>query len=76
MLLHGPLTIRAADRVLYGSEATWAAWDALRAEHGSELAAMATAHRAEGRAANERACERAQIHGAGSTGGEWFGEEI
>ncbi len=73
-LLTGPLTIRERDRAAYGDAAAWAAWEALRADHGDRLRAMADAYRDRIRAENDRACDRAQIRGTGSVGGDWLRE--
>lgn len=73
-LLLGPLTIADHARASYGDAATWAAWEALRADHADRLTAMVDARKAQVRAANERACAAAQIHGQGSTGGDWLAD--
>lgn len=53
-LLESPRTICPADRSSYGDADTWAAWDALRAEHGQRLREIAEEYTARSMAENDR----------------------
>lgn len=74
ILLVGHLTIGRTERHAYGDDAAWAAWDALRSEHGDRLREMDRAFRARIMAANDELVARTTPQGVGSTGGDWLAE--